>query len=413
LIVATATPIAVLEDAALVLRGFKERDTAVLGMLEQEEDLARGVHRCLQVGARALNGARAQLDVDHVQRAFSELRASFEAQVDSAGASLNQLVADTVGSDDGQLQQSIAQFRQDLANELAVNFDPRSRDSVLAKVEVLLAEARRDQVQALARVLDPTCEDSPLGRYRMEILRAVREESEQVRRAVNEVSEKVAVREGQAQLQERCSTKGVSFEGLVHEALSVITAAQGDLAGQTGTETGDDGVKVGDEVVLLNPEISCGRDLRYVIEVKDRSMSMAAIHAELDRALTNRQAGAAIAVFSSQTGCPGAQPFQWFANKALVVLDKEHPDTSALCLATAWARWVLCRDLVAVKEGIDLQQAEAAIKDAARALERVSTIRRCHGVAAKKIAEAGDQVSGLHHEVQDALARLGEVLSCS
>jgi hypothetical protein len=406
-------PIAVLENEVLALRDFREADPEVTDWLSRQEDLTEGVHRCLQMGARALSCTQARVDTQEVQLAFDQLRHDFGSQVDQAHGQLRQTLIAAIGSDDAYLQRTMAEFRRQLGEQLHDTFDPASRESVLGLVQGLLDRSQREHLDSLRRMLDSADPDSPFERQRLEVMRAVADQGQLIQRSVAELSQKLALSCVRSDMMELTPAKGVSYEALVHEALSAITAAQGDLAGRTGTETGDDGAKVGDEVVVLNPEDSHGRELRYVLEVKDRPMSMAAIQAELDRALTNRRAGAAIAVFSSQAGCPGGQAFQWSGNKALVVFDKEHPDPSPLLLATAWARWVVCRDLVAAKEGVDLAAAEAAIKDAARALDRVSTIRRCHATAAKKISEAGDQVSGLHAEIQDALARLGEVLSCA
>ena len=66
---------------------------------------------------------------------------------------------------------------------------------------------------------------------------------------------------------------------------------------------------------------------------------------ELDAALANRDALAAIAVFSAQDEAPTSVPFHHTGNKAIVVFDAEDGDDSALRLGYMWARWVVRREL--------------------------------------------------------------------
>src|SRR5439155_1211995 len=67
--------------------------------------------------------------------------------------------------------------------------------------------------------------------------------------------------------------------------------------------------------------------------------------AELDEALGNRDALAAIAVFRSQDQAPTAVPFAHFDDKAIAVLDPDDEDESALRLAYMWARWTVRKGL--------------------------------------------------------------------
>jgi hypothetical protein len=408
-----AAPIAVVEDDCLLLREFRESDPEVIAFVTEQDDLVASTHRCLQIGARALAGTQARVDTSEVQRAFEQLHHAFASQVSEGHDQLRQTLLAAIGGDDAYLQRCMAAFEARLGEHLHDTFDPASRDSVLGLVQTLLDQSLREQGQALGRLLNPSDPESPIRAIRTDLLDAVRHESEHLRDALNQISERVAVRDAQAQLQERCASKGVSYEALVHEALLEITADQGDLALATGTEAGAAGRKTGDEVIQLDPSISNGRDLRYVLEIKDRAMTTQAIHAELDLAISNRQAGVGIGVFSSMEGCPSRKPFQAFGNKALVVFDKDHLDESALRLATHWARWMLCRDQIADKDAIDLAAGKAALEDATRALTRIDTIRRFHGGVAKQLTHAGDAVNDLQRDMQAALDRLTEVLSCS
>ena len=127
---------------------------------------------------------------------------------------------------------------------------------------------------------------------------------------------------------------------------------------------------------------------------------------ELRRASDNREAHAAIAVFSRQDNAPVPAPFAVFNDRAIVVYDKDEPDPTALRLACAWARWIVQRETRPTSAGLDLDLIGRLIDDARRALDRVSSIKRAHTAAAKKIGEASSQVADLNSEVVDALDRV-------
>ena len=84
--------------------------------------------------------------------------------------------------------------------------------------------------------------------------------------------------------------------------------------------------------------------MRYVVEAKDKPMTLKKALDELDAAMRNRDAEAGLMVFASQGECPVNEPFQWFDHKALVVLDKDELDACALRLACLWARWTARRE---------------------------------------------------------------------
>ena len=76
-------------------------------------------------------------------------------------------------------------------------------------------------------------------------------------------------------------------------------------------------------------------------------------------------------------------------DKAIVVLDPDELDTTALRLATMWARWVLRRKLADDERELDVDAVAELVDEASRALSQHATIKGCHTVARKKIDEAG------------------------
>ena len=127
--------------------------------------------------------------------------------------------------------------------------------------------------------------------------------------------------------------KGFTFEDVVHECTNRIAGAHGDLAEKTGTTTGSSGTQKGDEVVTISRDDSQGLEAHFVMEAKAKKLGMRAVVDELDAAMANREALAGIAVFSTQAQAPTSVPFQYTDTRAIVVLDKDGLDDSALRLA--------------------------------------------------------------------------------
>ena len=164
---------------------------------------------------------------------------------------------------------------------------------------------------------------------------------------------------------EQTTAKGFDYEDVVDECLGFLAAGYGDLAEVTATQSGSRASHVGDEVVTLNRDDTHGAEARFVLEMKNRPLNMRKTMAELDEALANRDALAAVAVFRSQEQAPTAVAFQHFDDKAIVVLDPDDGDDSALRLAYMWARWTVRKQLtVSDQDGVDLERVGCLLEDA-------------------------------------------------
>ena len=203
----------------------------------------------------------------------------------------------------------------------------------------------------------------------------------------------------------------MAFEDRVVVAVTAVTSERGDIAEAVGRLNGAAGRRVGDIVVQVDPTSIGGQSGVYVVECKDRRLTLKATLDELRRATENRDAYAAIAVFSSLANCPVPAPFAVFNDRAIVVYDKDDADPTALRLACAWARWIVQRESRPDHDGIDFDVVGRLIDEARRSLERVSTIRRAHSAAAKKIGEASGQVAELNTELNSALNRIEQALA--
>ena len=71
-----------------------------------------------------------------------------------------------------------------------------------------------------------------------------------------------------------------------------------------------------------------------------------------------------------------------------------------------WARWIVRRKLVEEEREVDTGAIEEQVDNATQALANHSLIKRHHTSASKSIERAGEAVSELVNEVNQALDRL-------
>jgi hypothetical protein len=393
-------------DNEIVLNDFHETDPEVVALARQADDPEAAMHNAFEVGARAIKLAQVSQDTHVVESAFNEMRGQFDRKLEETLNQVGEATDALFDGDDGVVPQALQGFREELEGMLGDAFDPDSKRSIIGKFDALVRGLRKDEREAVRELLDPGNNTSPLHRLQRDLSKAVREEADSVRKLVGELSEKIAVSEAEDSMFEKTALKGGKFEDSVHALVTELVAPLGDVAEQTGTETGCAGTKKGDEVVTLNPEDTHGCDVRYTLEAKDRGLSMRATFEELDGAMENRDTEVAIAVFSCTEHAPTHLPFSHNGNKAVVVLDKDELDTCGLRLALMWARWMVQRSVAEDSSGVDIVAIQQLVDDAARALNRHATIKRCHSTAAKKISEAVGQVDDLVREVDEALERV-------
>lgn len=387
-------------DGVVYLRELEEADDEVVRIVGESDDPVAAVSQCLRVGARAMRAAHVTVDVDVIERSFHELEARFESRVTDAVDEIARTSAGLLDSEDGALTGTLSDFRTEFEQLLGDTFDADSKVSVLAKVEELV-------LTTMKGLITPEIADSPMGRLKTELVDTVQREVSDVADELRRVTEHLGILDATEAVYEQTTGKGFDYEDLVDECVSTLAANYGDLAEVTANASGSNASRVGDEVVTLNRDDTHGAEARFTLEVKNRPLNLRKTMAELDEALCNREALAAIAVFRSQDQAPTAVPFQHFDDKAIVVLDPDDGDESALRLAYMWARWMVRRGLATgEQEGLDLERVHCLLDDAARALERHTAIKRFHTQAKKSIDQAAEQVRDLVGEVHESLDEL-------
>ena len=387
-------------DGVVYVRDLDEADAEVVRIVADADDPAVAVGQCLRVGARALRAAHVSVDVDVIERSFSDLESRFEARVAGAVDEIARTSAELLDADGGALAGTLTSFHTELSQLLGDTFDVDSKSSVLASIEQLV-------LGTMKGLITPEVADSPIGRLKAELVDTVQREVGEIAEEVRRVTDHLGILDATEEVYEQTTAKGFDYEDLVDECVATLAAGYGDLAEVTAKQSGSRASHVGDEVVTLNRDDTHGVEARFVLEMKNRALNMRKTMAELDEALGNRDALAAIAVFRSQEQAPTAVPFAHFDDKAVVVLDPDDEDESALRLGYMWARWTVRKSLAVSEEAdVDLERVRCLLDDAARALERHTAVKRFHTQAKKSIDQAAEQVCDLVGEVHESLEAL-------
>jgi hypothetical protein len=397
-------------DGEVRIETLVETDPWVVRVLETSESPEDMTHVILRIGAQAALVAQVDLDSQVVERRFDGMTNRFNTSLEEAVTRIHAVGTELFGEDNGALPTLVEELKSGIGSILEETFDEDSKSGVIAKIDSVLDGAMESLDRRIRATFDPDAPDSALARTKLDILEVVREQSRDLRRDVQELATAVASTKARAEAVNLSAIKGFTYEEVLADGLTRIAAVHADLVEAVGTTTGARGTKNGDQLVTLSTDDTCGNAARFVLECKDRKLSMTKAMAELDKSMDNHSALAAIAVFSRQELAPTPIPFSWSGNRAVLVYDKDEPDDAALQVAYAWARWICRRALTADDNDVDVACVEAALTRAQQALQRHQAARSCFSTATKKINEGAAHVADLVDDVRTALNELRKEL---
>jgi hypothetical protein len=394
-------------DGVVHIIDLVETDPAVVEALEGAEDAESGVRTLLRIGAQSVRLASVDLDTQAVERRFDTLAGTFDSTVTKAVSSIADVTGALLDEEHGSIPTVLGQLRQDLSKLLGDTFDPDSKSSVIATVETVLTRASEQMAGNIRATFSLDLPDSPLARTKKEMVDTVKEEVRTVLAQVHNLHETFTAAAAVAEVSDKLTSKGISFEDLIGAGLGPCATVHSDIVEAVGRSSGSAGTLKGDLLVTVCPDDTAGRPARFVFEAKDQKLSMTKTLAELDAALANHDASAAIAVFAGEHLAPMGVTFWYSGNRAILVYAKADPDRQALRLAYEWARWV-CRRTLAREVGpaLEVEAVHAAIDRARQALKRHQTIKACHSVIKNKADEAKAHVADLVAGVDQAIAEL-------
>lgn len=350
------------------------------------------VERALRIGLTALQSVGVTLNVDAVRAEFERFADQSRATNEKAAQALEQVLRANFADGDGRLPRTLETFLGDrgklraMVDEL---FDPTRRDSAIGRISGMLESYFDGDASRLARLLDPTRLGSPLHQFRMEIADGFREihdklvalEAAQTARAGERV---------------RSAAKGTDFEDLLEGMLGEIARGANDLLERCGTDAGDAGrSKKGDFVLTLDPDVARGCELRVVIEAKDRRVSGREMRDELRAAKANRDAAAALVVFTPAHAPAGIAPFDVRAGDVYAVLDPADPDPTTLGAAVRLARLLALTSVREHEAEVDIVEVQAsltAIRECLETIRGLKTQLTSIGSTSDNVARALDKL---------------------
>jgi hypothetical protein len=310
--------------------------------------------------------------------------------------SLDQVTADA--------EQRFERLLVELTGALQAQMDPGHRSSVVSKVMGDLTRWRED----LSRSIDPDRSDSDTARLlqRLDQLlkvaldpagngSALAAAFEAIRAELRGLRDDIAAERGRARESEKGTAKGVDFEDHIDRLLRDNARHLGAMVERTSRVPGAMGpeILVGDHVLTL----ASGK--RIVVESKNvRTLDLGGgkgILAELDRAMTNREADVAICVSASTAFPQEVGVFGMYGNRILVVDDGEG---SMVWVALRWA-------VASLAAGAGRSENEAAGVDLGLLTERIQRVRSvCQRFAAQRSALT--EVTKSVGRVQETLAEM-------
>jgi hypothetical protein len=357
-----------------------------------QADRAALVERALRIGLLAVCNANATLNVDVVKAEFGRLVTDMAAKQAEAARALETTLRQNFADGDGRLPRQLEAYLGDSGklNRLVGDlFDERRRDSALGRLRELLGRYFDGDSSQLATLLDPTRQGSPLYQFRVEM-------TGEFRRLNERLEALEAGAKARAEERARSTAKGRDFEDVLEDALATLSHGSGDLLERTGSEAGDAvRSKKGDFVLVLDPRLTRGLELRLVIEAKNRPIPRQRFMTELNEAKINRRAVVAVAVFAPEFAPAGIAPLQLVGNDVWCVLDPEGDDTTALEAAVRLARVLALTTLREAPMQLDVHEVQDALRDITAEIQRVQSMKTklsSIGTVAQEVSAALDEM---------------------
>jgi hypothetical protein len=383
------------EQGRLVVEHLVVTDRDVITLVEAvpEDERAELVARALAVGCRGLMTMGFGIDVASVD---GRVRQTLVSVADEAERRIGDLLDTATEAFAKQFDpeqrtsltaRAMAEFAA-LQQELLGRLDPAVEGSATTTFLSRLAELvghDGDLERRLAEALDPDADGSALARLDSSL-------DERFSQLRDLIIHQRGVEEGRASEAARGTAHGLAYEDQVEDwARAWASRVGGCIVERTGLAAGDigAGTKVGDVVVTL----PTGR--RIAIEAKNQATiglgGKDGILKELDRAMDNRRADAAVCVSGRDAFPSEVGPLGLYGNRILVVDDDGTLTSVALTLAQA-------ATIVASDGG-------AKTVDLAMVGDEVISIRKL----ADQLRTARTALTGVRKSIEGLSDTLGEV----
>jgi hypothetical protein len=391
----------VVEDEA-ALRLVRERE-------ESGDDPIKLILDAIGIGARVLDreqaGANAEAVKAEMDRAARELNDEFSERAQAVAEGLEKRLDEVFAPDAGQLSKALER-----------HFSDGSSEAVQHRVKALVAEVLTKSREDLQRQFSAEDDRNPLGDFKRMTAAIIKQSSDRQDASLRGLLEKLSTLELEvqrlhaereraadvAEAEDAGTRKGRTYEEAVYEALDGLAAGQGDVAEAVG-DLKEAAGKTGDVVVGIDGCAGPPRG-RIVFEAKNSQLSRPKALAELDNALTARNADFAVLVVPAEEKVPAKMvPLREYnGDKLIVTYDPEEGSRLSLEVAYALAR---ARVLMARgdAEGLDSGALRDAIDRALTSMEDVRKIKL-------QLTGATNSVEGARTILDEMAGRVRELL---
>jgi hypothetical protein len=395
-------------NGELLVDGLRVDDEAAVRLVRERESRGespdRLVRAMVEIGARVLDREEAGAQTDFVRAEFERLKVDFRDRMEKV-----------FGPDEGHISRVLAR-----------HFGDESSGAVQHRVRAVMTELSGQIREDVRKQFTADSEANPIVAIQRHSLSVVKENaarqhselqgmSEQLRALRSEVAELRAEKqrlEEVAAVEEKGTAKGRTYEEAVFDALDALAHGSGDDCDAVGDVRGVGGRK-GDVVIAID---ACGGPARgrMVFEAKNAKLSKKQALADLDEAMTTRDADFAVFVVPSEDRLPAkTSPLREFnGNKLFVVFDPD--DGSRLALETAY-RLARARVLMARGDGtgVDPAAVRTEVERALGAMEDVRRVKSQLTQATTSIGEATKLVETMAAVVRGHLAQIESLLRAS
>jgi hypothetical protein len=386
---------------------------------EAGDDPAKVIVDAIEIGTRVLDREHAGATVELFRADLEKSTREAETTISKGAGEVTEAFArkfdEAFGAESGQL------FRV-----LEKHFGEGSTEAVQHQVRQVIGEAGMKIRDDIVRQFSSADASNPLAGFQRMAVAAIKQGAEQqaeYQRALNqqltalalEVQKLQSEKEKQAEVaaeHDRSTAKGRPYEEAVFDAVAQVAHARGDDCDAVGDVRGAGGRK-GD--VLVGIEGCSGPPRgRIVFEAKHSQKSKKTALAELDEAMTQRDAAYGVWVVPSEDQLPArTQQLQEVnGDKLFVVHDPE--DGSRLGLEVAYAlaraRVVMAR---ADDTRLDATAVRAEVERALGAMEDVRRVKSQLTTAAGGIEEARRILDAMAEQVRAHLGQVDALVAAS
>ena len=373
---------------------------------------ADAMRNAIMFGARASQFAGDRLGatdiVDQLTMTSKTVTDSLASLGKSTSTRIEELTRALFGDEkrSGSVHQHVRSCLNELEQQLSVKLDPSHKDSVVRQLTETLTGGWR---MSVAPLIDAFNRDNPASPFHV-LERQLFERDRKIEMQLKAIFEAHAARAGANLERLRGTAKGDDFEAAVEAVLAPLCRPRHDLLSRVGSQPGALNKKAGDFTVKVNPAEAGVDGLAIVLETKNDRSRVGDIIRELDRAMENRGAVAAIGITTNAAALVAGPPIIFPApNKVIVRVDFADgvvSGTECIEIALEAMRFLALSLRERDASAIDAGEINALVTEALGTLQKFADLRRRLTAAKSAIADADECALAIRDATKAALEKI-------